>query len=404
MKRSATQTSQANAQRPIRTATPSTIRDINRSIVLNLIRTGSPISRVEISNRTGIGRSNVSDIVEELLRSNLVREERATPDGRGRVPFYLYLHDDAIHVIGINVRPTRTTVACAGFTGKIKVSESFATPKEPEELVAELARVIKTLRKQVLGPKQQFARAGVSLPGLVNSETGIVQWIPSLPHYSGFPLGQKLSKAVGFPAAVDNDCDLGALAEHWMAAEAGEPLHDFVFLEVGDVGVGAGIVLNGELYHGGDATSVAEFGHMGVDPNGPVCTCGKKGCWQLFVCDRATWQRYDSKSRFTPGKFDTLIEAVEKGDKQAIRALETTAEYLAYGISNMKFALNPSVIIIAGQITRAWSVVEAAVTKANQKASVKSVIRPTRYLSEELFMRGALTLTASAAFGRPNLG
>ena len=124
------------------TATPQTIRHVNRSILLNLIRLHQPVSRAELSRITGMHRSNISVIVEELIAEGLLREERAKPVGRGRVPFFLYVSEDSVYVLGVNLRVSETTIALGQLSGKIEKFTSFDTPKDPELFVQMLDREI----------------------------------------------------------------------------------------------------------------------------------------------------------------------------------------------------------------------------------------------------------------------
>ncbi|MCX6624998.1 MAG: ROK family protein, partial [Acidobacteria bacterium] len=351
-------------KRKIRTATPSTVREVNRSILLHVIRTHQPISRADISGKTGIFRSNVSEIVDELIAEGLVNEQRATPVGRGRVPIHLSLNDDGLHVIGVSIRAAYTSVAWAGLTGRIRKELHFVTPSAPEEFVNRLAAAVGEMQSGSNGAGAvTFRECGISVPGLIKADQGSVVWIPSLPAFSGFPLAHRLRDTLGMPVEVDNDCNLAALAEMWFSDDQVGGLNNFVFLEIGDIGVGAGIVLNRSLYQGHDSTFAGEFGHMVVDPAGAQCECGRRGCWEMLVCDRASWQRY-SDAPFDGNSLDTLMAAAKEGDERAIQALERTAEYLSLGISNIVFGLNPEMVIVAGKITSAWRLIGGKIPTA----------------------------------------
>ena len=137
----------------------------------------------------------------------------------------------------------------------------------------------------------------ISFPGHVQAESGVI----SLGAVARRPtpdsrLLKRCTIVSGLVTSCENDCNLGALAEMWLCEEDIAGLNDFVFLEVGEVGLGGGIIINRELYRGHDADFIAEFGHMSLDPDGPLCPCGRSGCWGLFVCDRTTWRRYDPRT------------------------------------------------------------------------------------------------------------
>ncbi|HCC57331.1 MAG TPA: hypothetical protein DEQ47_08705 [Solibacterales bacterium] len=388
-----------------RTANPSSVRDVNRSIVLSLIRLHEPLSRAALSEKTGIFRSNISSIVDDLIETRLVREERATPNGRGRVPYLLSLRDDTYRVAAVSIRPITTSVACSGLTARPQKVLQFKTPAHPKDAVTQIASAVRQLKAEIgMGSKKDFGRIGVSVPGLVNAHTGEVLWIPALPDYAEFPLRQELEQQTGVKIEIDNDCNLGALADMRLRQVDMGGVKDFVFLEIGDIGVGAGLILNGELYRGHDARFVAEFGHMIVDPDGPKCRCGRRGCWELYVCDRATWRRFRPSASFSEESVERVIAASLNGEKSAIKALRQTARYLAIGISNIVLALNPQVIVVAGRIMESWDQLRPFVETEFAPSQIPIHILPARMAPEPLFLQGALSLALHDVFAQPALG
>ncbi|HWQ54007.1 MAG TPA: ROK family transcriptional regulator [Bryobacteraceae bacterium] len=390
--------------RKYHSATPSSIRAVNRAILLNLIRLQAPISRAGLSERTGIFRSNVSEIVDELIESGLVREKRAVPVGRGRVPFHLYLNDAGFRVLGISIRPDKTHAAYAGLGGEIQNSLSFATPKTPRGLMNELRLAIREMRSWIPDASGHlFEQICVSIPGLADAARGRVLWVPALPEYSDFALGEELEKLAGAPVSVDNDNNLAALAEMWLEDKSEMRLDNFVFLEIGDVGVGAGLILNHEIYRGHDSTFAAEFGHMVVDPSGPRCECGRRGCWELFVSNRATWARC-TNLEFDAARFEELIQSGLSGDRRVAKAFRETADRLSLGISNIVLALNPEVVVVMGRITKLWHIIRPVVEGVRMRSGIKVCVRPARLQTENAFLQGAVSYAVSKAFAQPNLG
>ena len=337
------------------TASPSTIRDINRSILLNLIRLHQPVSRARLAVMTGMFRSSISDIVKELVDADLLIERRAKPEGRGRVPVLLSLNDRGFEVIGVSVRFDQTTMAVAGLTGKAGERLSFPTPENPEELVARIAEAAERLSAEGnAGGSRSIQQIGVSIPGLADADTGRMRWVPRIPGYSNFDLASALRRKLDIPVAVDNDANLAALAEVTAALSEHDALRDFVFLDLGTEGVGGGMVLNGELYRGHDATLAAEFGHMVIEANGLQCSCGRKGCWEMYVSDRATLRRYAEMTGVPAGSYSQFLQAALAGDPVAQSCLESTARYIAIGLTNIAFAINPAAIVVSGRIRDAW--------------------------------------------------
>jgi predicted NBD/HSP70 family sugar kinase len=395
---------QKNGTVQVHTATPSSVRDVNRSIILNMIRLHHPISRAELSDRSGIFRSNVSGIVDELIGLGLVKEERAAPVGRGRVPFHLSLNDEGFRVLGVSIRPAHTTVAYAGLAGCIRKRIDLPTPKQPRVLVESVIDAIKHIRGELPAGGAAFEDICVSVPGLADVLNGNVQWIPALPAYTGFPIRAALEEATGIPVSIDNDCNLAALAELWLSDRENMPLSNVVFIEVGTVGVGGGIIIQHDLYRGRDSTFAGEYGHMAIDLNGPKCSCGRRGCWELYISDRATWQRWKPSVRFDPDRFGELMEAARQRDRKALDAIDESARILAVGVSNIVFALNPDLIIVAGRITEVWDLIEAPVKRTFEAARITVPLRRARMDADELPLHGAVTLAVSKAFAKPKFG
>ena len=382
----------------IRTATPSSVRAVNRAIVLDLIRRHQPISRADLARMTGIFRSSVSDIVDELASEKLVVEERALPSGRGRVPMSLQLNDRDQRILGLTIRPTHCQIGCAGLSGRIQQTTTFETPSSPGKLVRAVAKAIKEMCPGSPG----FARIGIAIPGHVDTPTGRILWTPTHPELTGFEITEEVKRATDIPALADNDCNVGALSELWLAKETRSP--DFVFLNVSDFGVGAGAVLNGRIYLGHDAHFAAEFGHMVVVPDGILCRCGRRGCWEMYVSNTATLARFDSGAGFTAERFAAMLAAARAGDPHALSCLHQTARFLSLGISNIAFALNPAEVVVAGRITSAWDLLSNDVNTAYGSSHLNCRVRPARLSSDDSLLHGAICLALREVFAAPDFG
>ncbi|MCC6585456.1 MAG: ROK family transcriptional regulator [Bryobacterales bacterium] len=386
----------------VRTARPSTVRDVNRAIVLSLIRAHQPISRADLSKRTGIFRSNISCIVDALIADGVAREQRATPNGRGRVPLMLSLRDDSYRVAAASIRENMTSVASAGLTATPLKVVQFRTPANPAKAVEEIASAIRYLQSE--GARPEVGNLAVSIPGLVDAGTGEVLWISALPQYSGYRLRAELEKATGLQVDVENDCNLAALADLQLRQAEMASLRNSVFLEIGDVGVGGGIVVNGELYRGHDARFAGEFGHVIVEIGGAQCRCGRRGCWEQYISDTATWRRYRPGVGLREDSIEQLLGAARHGDANALNALQETARYLSAGISNIMLAFNPELIVLAGRIMEGWALLRKYMEIDFAPARVDIPVRPARLAPEPLFLRGALLLALKDVFAMPALG
>ncbi|HLJ15149.1 MAG TPA: ROK family transcriptional regulator [Bryobacteraceae bacterium] len=390
----------------IRTATPASVRAVNRSIALQLIRRRQPVSRAELARLTGIFRSSISEIVDELVAEGLVKEEIGQASGRGRIPIDLQLNDSSYPVLGINIRPQYYQIAYAGLSGSIQKAWNFDTPNSAPQLVLSIKRAIDRIRKELdLAGAGDIRSIGIAVPGIVDAEDGRIIWTPTHPELNGFPIAKDVSSRTGIITLAGNDCNLGALSELWLASGApGDRTKDFVFLNVGDIGVGAGAVVNGQVYLGHDLHFAAEFGHMVVEPSGPLCSCSRRGCWELYVSNRATWKRFKPRTPFTPGGFDSLITAARAGNREAKKSLQTTATYLSLGISNIGFALNPYEIVVAGRIAKGWDLVGSTVERTYGSLRLSYRVRPATLTAEESLLHGAVCLALRDAFAAPEFG
>jgi len=400
-RRKQNQNPQDEHHRALAGATPSTVRQVNRTILLNLVRLRQPIARVDLSRLTGMFRSSVSAIVDELIADGLLVEERAEPRGRGRVPLMLSLNSRDCRVLAVSVRRYQTQIASAGLNAEIQKTVSFPTPSSPEALLEEVESALALVREEAF---RSFHGVGVSMPGFVDSAAGRISMLPSLPRYAGFPIAAEMERIVGSPACVENDANLGALAQLWRRGQAYRAGDDFVLLEIADVGVGAGVVLNGRLYTGHDGRCAGEFGHMIVDPSGPECTCGRRGCWEQFVSDKATWRRFDPDTEYTPARFDGLLQLALDGDPKARETFEHTARYLSVGLSNIQFALNPKRIVLAGRITRIWHLIHATIEAECFWDNLRSQVEPLGANLDELSLQGAIALALESQFAPPEVG
>jgi predicted NBD/HSP70 family sugar kinase len=317
----------------------------------------------------------------------------------------LSLNDRGFEVIGVSVRFDQTTVAVAGLTGKTGERLSFATPQAPAELATRIAAAAAKLSAE---SEEQRSRSiqqiGVSVPGLVDANSGRVRWLPRLPACSNFDLAAALKQELNAPVAVDNDANLAALAEVTIAQSEHDALRDFVFLDLGAEGVGGGMILNGELYRGHDATLAAEFGHMVIEANGLECSCGRRGCWEMYVSDRATLRRYAEMTGVPAQSYSQFLQAASEGHPVAQACLESTARYIAIGLTNIAFAINPAAIVVSGRIRDAWQAVSPVVEAAFAATRLSLPVRRSRQTSEELFLQGAILLALDRAFSQPDVG
>jgi predicted NBD/HSP70 family sugar kinase len=332
--------------RRIRAASSDVARDINRRIVLNLIRTRQPISRADLARASGLQRSTISLIVEELAQEHWVL---AGPTGRlprGRRPTFLRLNDDRV-IIGIDIRPTQITVALADVNGRFTSQEVIATPGDPETAVDALIQRIQLIAGSCRGKK--IEGIGISLPG--RSSSGRLVFAPNL-KWGDFDIRSPIVKATGLEVELENAANACVLAAVWF--DRTESCRDLVVVTVSE-GIGAGILTNGQLARGFN-NMAGEFGHVPLDPDGPPCGCGSRGCWEVFGSNRAALRYYHESSSHPEGlSFQDLLSLADQGDARAVTALDTMAHYLGRGMRMIVAGLAPERIVVVGDLTRSWN-------------------------------------------------
>jgi predicted NBD/HSP70 family sugar kinase len=332
--------------RRIRAASSDVARNINRRIVLNLIRTRQPISRADLARASGLQRSTISLIVEELVQEHWVL---AGPTGRlprGRRPTFLRLNDDRV-IIGIDIRPTQITVALADVNGRFTSQEVIATPGDPETAVDALIQRIQLIAGSCRGKK--IEGIGISLPG--RSSSGRLVFAPNL-KWGDFDIRSPIVKATGLEVELENAANACVLAAVWF--DRTESCRDLVVVTVSE-GIGAGILTNGQLARGFN-NMAGEFGHVPLDPDGPPCGCGSRGCWEVFGSNRAALRYYHESSSYSEGlSFQDLLSLADQGDARAVTALDTMAHYLGRGMRMIVAGLAPERIVVVGDLTRSWN-------------------------------------------------
>jgi predicted NBD/HSP70 family sugar kinase len=377
----------------------NTIRDINRQIVLNYVREREPISRAEIAREADLQRSTVSAIVEDLTTEGLVEEVGEGESTGGRRPTMLRLRTKEAIAIGVAITPTHTTVATSDLAGRVIEQEAFLTDPDPDRTLNE---VITLAREFSIRNKGSIEAVGVSLPGLVNPSTGNAVYVPYF-NWRDIPVSNVISTAVGLPVVIDNDANAVALAELWFGRPEVSDARDFILILVAE-GVGTGIIFDGQVYRG-QRGAAGEFGHMVIGTNAPVpCSCGSHDCWEAFSSERAALARYatlkDGASTADLG-FNQLVDRALGGEGFAKTALVETARCLGVGISNLVVGFSPEAVVVGGEITRAWELVESALTEPIEN-SVRGGLPSARILpstlGEKPALRGALSLVLAGKF------
>lgn len=374
------------------------VRDINQTIFLHLIRERQPISRADIAKCTGLRAGTVSAIVNRLIKNNLVYEGTEGPSSGGRPPKNLYINSESFYVLAIDVGVSDTAIAVSDFNGRILKQNSFLTDNDSQEFLDSLGAETENLIKQY--PRTRFGAVGVSVPGLINRETGSVEVSPNL-EWRDVPIRASLESRLKLPVYIENDANAAAFSELWFGPLDEVNVRTLLFILVVE-GLGTGLIINGEL-HVGSPVGLGGFGHMSIDPNGELCSCGRRGCWETFASERATVERYHrvtAKQGVPLINITDLIAQAHKGDDLALQVIKITAEHLGEGISNLVHGLNPEIVVVGGNITTAWQMIEPVIREKIQSRYMVPAnpikIRPASVQRPSLF--GAIPIALQNYF------
>lgn len=328
-------------------ASSETARKINRDILLQLIHTRQPISRAELARLSGLQRSTVSQISEQLMDEGWIREGATAKLPRGRRPTMLILNNDLV-VFGVDLRPQRVTVAAVDLSGRLLSQSILPLSSDPGKTIASVLQCVKRMREA--SPAKLFGGIGISVPGRVDPATQRLIFAPNL-KWPEVDLKAAMERESGLPVELENAANACLTAELWLGDLDG--VKNAVLITVSE-GLGSGILAGGQIISG-EHGMAGEFGHIPLDPTGPHCGCGQNGCWETFAsCNAALRYYHEAKPEAGHISFHELLNLAEEGDASAKDALHKQATYIGKGMRMVTAALSPELILIAGHITSAW--------------------------------------------------
>ncbi|HEX4016868.1 MAG TPA: ROK family transcriptional regulator [Frankiaceae bacterium] len=373
------------------------MRRHNLALVLQQIHLDGALTRAELTQRLGLSRSTIGDLVAELSTLGLLGE--SVPSGGPRVGRPSHVVGPRPHspfVVAVDIDVNRIVAAAIGVGGRVLARQVLTTrpgPASPEEVTQEIAEAVPALQETVGGGASPVG-VGISVPGTVDRLTYVVGLAPNLGwHDAAF--GELVQKAIPqLPVSIGNDADLAVLAEHSRGSARG---YDDVIYLLGRVGVGAGILVDGRPLRGAGGLA-GEVGHTILDPAGPLCHCGAQGCVEMFVGDAALLRLAGSESD-PEADVQVVLKAAADGEQSALKAVQSLAESLGFAVANMVNLLNPRLVVMGGSLENvlilAQVQVEAALDQHAMAAARSMVELRTSGLGED----GSLLGAAELAFG-----
>jgi predicted NBD/HSP70 family sugar kinase len=386
------------------------LRERNRRRVLDALRAAGTTSRADLARRTGLSRTTVSSLVGDLVREGLVAEhvDRAAAPGAqgGRPPVLVSLDRQAGVAVGIDFGKSHVTVAVADLAHTILAEQRRALPSDhtAEEGLDVAAELVGSALAEAGVDRESVLGVGMGLPGPIHRESGTVGSSAILPGWVGVRAAEAMGGRLGLPVRVDNDANLGALAEH--AWGAGVDVDDLIYLKLA-TGIGAGFVLAGRVYVGAGGTA-GEIGHMIIDEDGPVCRCANRGCLETLASGAATVELL----RPTLGDDLTLQRVVDltvRGDPACRRVVADAGRHIGRAVANVVNLINPRHVIVGGELAACGDVLLEPLRTECRRHAISSAAADVEVMRSTLGERAqvlgavALVLRDAETFATPNL-
>jgi len=384
------------------------LKQLHRTILLDLVRRKGALSRKDLAAESGIRPSTITIYVEELIRDGFLAEVGRGRTAVGRKPILLDIRRDGRYAIGISIEDTSISSVVKTLRGDDDWAgvRSDLAASGPADMVR---RTIEAARVQVerVGTRGRVQGIGVSAPGLVDRETGVSVAYTHYPWWRSIPLKERLEEALGLPVQLENDVKCMALAEVWFGAAQGKT--SLVFVYVGD-GCGGAIIIDDRLYHGAGGNA-GEFGHSTIDPDGELCSCGSRGCLETKVSNQALIENVRGRLAEFPSSvlrgdaltIDNIAKAAAQSDGAALAGIEEMGRYLGIGLCNVVRHFDPGAIIIGGDAARFGEALLGPIRRELASRSIEGVpitadIALSR-LGESAAAGGAAALVLAEVYG-----
>ncbi len=378
------------------------IKYINKHAALDLIRfTPEGVSRVELAQRLGLTRAALTPIVNDLIHENLIREaESRMTSSSGRPPILLSINANRGVVAGIDMGATHLMILIANFAGQALTEQEvpFDITQSPKTSLDQIDQLLRELLQGLNLTLQDLAAVGLSVPGPVVSNEGMVVAPPIMPGWDQFPIRATLEERwKNIPVSLNNDAEMGALGEWAYGADRG--VKNLAYIKVG-TGVGAGLLIDGQIYSGATG-SAGEIGHTAIAENGPLCTCGNRGCLETLTGGNAIARiaqeaaRKNERTKLAeihPVENITALDvanAARAGDLIAQQILINAGEHLGIAIASLVNLFNPNVIIVGGGVAQVGDLFLEPVRKAVQKRSLPALAQAVRITTALLGRRSS---------------
>ncbi|WP_154605083.1 ROK family transcriptional regulator [Arthrobacter sp. AQ5-05] len=343
----------------------TSLRHRNQRRLTEQLLKGGPATQADLARSTGLSTATVSNIVKSMAAADLVTLTPVTSSGR-RAMSVRYNGDGAI-AAGIDFGRTHVRVVLANTGYHVVAEKEIPLPMghRAAEGIAAAADLLEKLMAEATVSRAQLIGAGAGIPGPIDNRNGKVIRGAILPEWVGINLHRELEDALKMPVFVDNDANLGALAQLTWGDQGG--VRNLVFVKIGS-GIGAGIVLNGELFHGSFGVT-GEIGHVTIDEHGTICRCGNRGCLET-VSSTAVMVEQLSRGRKVPISTADILSQAAAGDPATLRIIDDAGTAVGRALANVANLISPSVIVIGGPLAELGEVLLSPIRRGLRRHAV----------------------------------
>jgi glucokinase-like ROK family protein len=375
------------------------VRNLNKHAVVDLIRfTSNGISRVELARKLNITRAAITSIINDLQSIGMVDEVEGQSHS-GRKPIVLEITPNHGHVVGIDIGATHATILLANYAAHVikDLEWPLKIGDGPQNVLNQVNQQLQELLKESGIGIENIKAICVGVPGPVVLHAGMVSEPPIMPGWDKFPIENYIKSLWNVPVSVGNDAELGAIGEWAYGAGRGE--ENLAYIKVGR-GIGAGLLLDGQIYRGADG-SAGEIGHFTIDENGPLCSCGNRGCLEALAGGEAVAKRARAAVKSGQRTELSLIEPIEEiqsrdviaaacnGDLLSQQILSDAGAHLGTAISGLVNLFNPSIIIIGGGVSQIGDLLLEPIRRTVQRRSLKMASKRLRITTALLGRRSS---------------
>lgn len=388
---------QRNAQRGSR----SLMRELNVSLLIELVRSARSISRAELARQSQLSAPTVGTIVDQLIERGILVEVALAPSNGGRPPVLLSIDATAGYVIGIKLRGDGLTTVICDLEAEIVATREFPVSLvgDPDGAIQAIVSEVREVLRDAKVPRSKVLGLGIGMSGVIDSNAGVCV-SSHLLQWHNVEIESKLRRLLRLPVWIDNDVNTLAVAEKWSGDARGA--RHFVTLSIGR-GIGLGIVIDRSLYRGAYGSS-GEFGHIIVEPNGPICECGRSGCLEAVVGEDSMRREIGDRLGHEVSR-DQMISLVNAGDQVTREIVEAAGHKLGISVANVMTLLNPELLIICGEGTELGPtfldpIVRSVREQTFASLGLKIEVKIQRW-GDEAWAVGAATLVLRESFSLP---